>query len=112
MFTPGGVSALGMGSIAFGMGESGSLTGMPNLNASGMGIDSISEFRRQVINKRSAGAISTGKKRVLPPIGSNSKSSMFESDDASFVLRHEPIGGGSIEGGGESLKSQVRFASA
>ena len=67
----GGVSQLGMGSAVFG--EQG-----PALSQSGMGIESISDFRRQVINKRSGGGV-----KKLPTL--NTKGSVD--------------GGGSIEGG-------------
>ena len=84
------------------------------MTPSGLGIESISEFRRQIINKRSGGGVKkfNGLKQKGIPDGMNSKSmvtdggSVVSGDQSKFELVHEPSDAGSFGGG-----SQVRFAS-
>lgn len=102
----GGVSQLGMSSASY-YGEQG-----PMLTPSGLGIESISEFRRQIINKKSGGGVKKldGLKQKGTVNGGNSMAfdggSVVSGDQSKFELVHEPSDVGSITGG-----SQVRFAS-
>ena len=82
------------------------------LTPSGLGIESISEFRRQIINKKSGGGVKKldGLKQKGTVNGGNSMAfdggSVVSGDQSKFELVHEPSDVGSITGG-----SQVRFAS-
>ena len=86
----------------------------PALTPSGLGIESISEFRRQIINKKSGGGLKklNGLKQKGTANGMNSNSvvteggSVVSGDQSKFELVHEPSDTASFGGG-----SQVRFAS-
>jgi hypothetical protein len=96
----GGISILGMGSSSQIFGDQG-----PALNNSGMGIDSISEFRRQVIHRKSGGGVTKLEKisTIKQNNGINSGNS-GGSVESVYEMTHDP------QSAGTQGDSQVRFA--
>ena len=78
-----------------------------SLNSSGLGIGSISEFRKQIINKKKLNGSSST--MILPPLAKGtikpSSTSMVSSDNdlTKYEMDYDP---------NSSPQSQVRFSSA